>query len=69
MSNLGHPILGDKLYGISGKILHAKGLFLCASRLRFKHPISAQDLDIGINTPNKFDYYVNREAKRFDLDS
>lgn len=69
MSKMGHPILGDKLYGVSGNILHAKGLFLCASRLQFKHPISAQDLDIGINTPNKFDYYVNREAKRFDMDS
>lgn len=67
LSNLGYPILGDKLYGEPGKILFAKGLFLCASGLKFIHPIFEVAVDIAINPPNKFDYYVNREAKRASL--
>ena len=66
MQALGHPILGDKLYGEEGKVLHAKGLFLCAFRLIFDHPLSGEGLDISINPPNKFDYYLSREAKRFE---
>ena len=67
MASIGHPILGDKLYGKEGQILHAKGLFLCASRLEFIHPVSGVQTDVQINPPNKFDYYVNREAKRFEM--
>ena len=67
MQSLGHPILGDKLYGTPDNILHAKGLFLCASRLKFVHPLSNELLDISIDPPNKFDYYINREAKRYEM--
>lgn len=67
MKSIGHPILGDKLYGVQDNILHAKGLFLCASRLKLTHPLSNEELDVSIAPPNKFDYYVNREAKRYDL--
>ena len=66
MQALGHSILGDKLYGKEGQILHAKGLFLCAFRLVFRHPLTDEEMDISINPPHKFDYYLNREAKRFD---
>ena len=40
MSELGHPILGDQLYGKEGFILRGRGLFLCAVELNFPHPIS-----------------------------
>ena len=64
-SSLGHPILGDKMYGQEGKILHAKGLFLCATRLCFEHPLSKETMEFSIDTPPKFSYYLEREQMRF----
>ena len=66
MSEIGHPIMGDTLYGRPGEILKGKGLFLCAIGLMFTHPITKEDLRIQINEPAKFNSLMAREKKRFD---
>ncbi|WP_456424339.1 RluA family pseudouridine synthase, partial [Lutibacter sp.] len=38
LASIGHPILGDKLYGDIETLHKGKGLFLCASELQFLHP-------------------------------
>ena len=54
LSFLSHPILGDLLYGMEGKILKGKGLYLHASSLHFEHPITNQQIDITADLPKKF---------------
>ncbi|MBO73071.1 MAG: pseudouridine synthase [Flavobacteriales bacterium] len=60
-----HPIIGDKEYGEKGNVLLHKGLFLCAVRLRFTHPITAIELDVKIDSPEKFDKLMEREHRRY----
>ena len=65
MAELGHPIMGDIVYDREEEVFKGKGLFLCAVGLRFKHPITEEDLTITIDEPSKFDALMNREEKRF----
>nr|WP_246205968.1 RluA family pseudouridine synthase [Fulvivirga aurantia] len=48
----GFPIVGDKLYG--GVIGPGKGLFLCAYRIGFQHPVTGAAIDAHIDLPQKF---------------
>jgi len=54
---ISNPILGDKTYFKEGLILNGKGLFLHASNLQFKHPISQEDMNINIKLPKKFTHF------------
>lgn len=65
LSQLGHPILGDKLYGEKHNIFKGKGLFLCAVELKFQHPITKEKMELKITEPNKFKIHLEREEKRW----
>ncbi|MDY6932888.1 MAG: RluA family pseudouridine synthase [Spirochaetota bacterium] len=65
LSNLGFPILGDKLYGVEGEILRSKGLFLWGVEISFKHPISGSELSFRIKEADKFDSFLRREKRRW----
>lgn len=54
LSRIGHPILGDLTYGIDGKILTGNGLYLHASSLEFKHPVTREIMSIHEDLPSKF---------------
>lgn len=54
LSNLGHTILGDKLYGDPEKNLQGKGLFLHASCLKFQHPFTKEEIIVEADLPKKF---------------
>ena len=60
-----HPIIGDSQYGEKGNVLLHKGLFLCAVKLIFCHPITLEELSIETDPPKKFDALMNREFTRF----
>lgn len=64
-ASLNLPILGDKLYGPENLILKHKGLFLCAVKLKFNHPISNTPVEFSIPTPPKFLTRLENERKRF----
>ena len=66
LSQLGFPILGDKLYGKEGEIMKGKGLFLCAVQLTFQHPFLDKKVDISIMPPNKFQLLLERETRRWE---
>lgn len=51
-SSIGHPILGDKLYGTEGNILLHKGLFLCSKSITFK--IADETKTIRLELPKKY---------------
>ncbi|QCK14880.1 RluA family pseudouridine synthase [Mangrovivirga cuniculi] len=50
-SDMGFPIVGDKLYNGFDR---GKGLFLCANRLEFNHPVTNELVNIKIDLPKKF---------------
>lgn len=62
---IGHPILGDKIYGPEGNTLKHKGLFLCAVKLTFNHPITDKKIELSISTPEKFLKRLENEARRY----
>lgn len=64
LSELGFPIVGDKLYASKNVMMH-KGLFLAATRIELSHPITHKSASISIELPLKFNSYLNREEKRY----
>jgi 23S rRNA pseudouridine1911/1915/1917 synthase len=66
LSQLGFPIMGDRLYGTLGEVLKNKGLFLSAVELQFKHPAGGREMAVEITAPEKFRSLLNREQRRFD---
>jgi 23S rRNA-/tRNA-specific pseudouridylate synthase len=64
MADIGHPVVGDKLYGIEGMILKRQGLFLCAVELRFTHPVNGDMIRVQIDEPPKFQRFMDRETDR-----
>lgn len=64
LSTLGFPILGDKLY--AKETIKHKGLFLTATALNFKHPITQEIIDINIPIPTKFDKRMENENRRWE---
>lgn len=65
MKDAGYLILGDKQYAKDTKTLLGKGLFLCATTLKFKHPITDKEMKLHIPTPRRFERVLDREAARF----
>ena len=63
---VGTPILGDSLYHHDGLLFRGKGLFLCAIRLRFPHPVTGDPLEISIDEPSKFVSLRQRENRRWE---
>jgi len=66
LSSVEHAIVGDKLYGVAGKTLKGKGLFLCAVGLAFTHPTTKETLTIKINAPAKFTSFMERAQRRWE---
>ena len=67
LANLGHPILGDKLYHGTHPLLQGKGLFLCAVELSFEHPLNKKKMNFCIEVPNKFAYRLAQEKRRWEI--
>ena len=66
VSAIGHPILGDKIYGTTGNILLDKGLFLCSNFISLRHPKTLKLMTFHIDPPNKFATQLNKEKMRFE---
>lgn len=64
LSQLGFPIVGDKIYAPKNVMMH-KGLFLAATNIQFFHPTTNQPQCISCAIPNKFNSYLDREHNRF----
>ena len=62
---LGHPILGDVLYGEEGNILKHHGLFLASTSIEFIHPLTEEKIKVTLDVPHKFIARLNGEKRRF----
>lgn len=65
MAELGHPIVGDTLYGVEGEVMKHKGLFLRAVELQFVHPHTGLRQSYRLPTPHKFLALLEREKRRY----
>ncbi len=65
-ADMGHPILGDKLYGKEENVLKGKGLFLAATELKFDHPIKSEPLHFSIPVPGNFSTRLKNEQRRWN---
>jgi 23S rRNA pseudouridine1911/1915/1917 synthase len=61
LASIGHPLVGDPLYGLNGQPLeHFPGLpgdggyFLHAQYLKFHHPISGEQINLEAALPSGF---------------
>jgi RluA family pseudouridine synthase len=66
LAAIGHPVLGDKLYGERALLHRGKGLFLCASELTFAHPATYEPIHVKIDPPQKFRALLAREKRRWN---
>ncbi len=62
-NDMGHPILGDKIYSGSGSQIKKKGMFLHAASLKFNHPIENTMVLVESLIPNKFERYLHHQMK------
>jgi RluA family pseudouridine synthase len=65
MTESGHPIIGDKIYGDPGDLFKGKGLFLAAVELTLEHPADGRLLSFKIGEPEKFGSFMEREERRW----
>jgi 23S rRNA pseudouridine1911/1915/1917 synthase len=61
LASIGHPLVGDPLYGITGQPLENLpglpgdgGYFLHAQYLKFHHPITGEPIDVEASLPSAF---------------
>ena len=58
LSELGHPIVGDKKYGCKTNLI--KRLCLHANRLEFIHPVSKKMISIKCDIPEEFNNIIKK---------
>jgi 23S rRNA pseudouridine1911/1915/1917 synthase len=67
LKSLGHPILGDRIYGGKGELGPATAIprtMLHAARLAFRHPITGKALDVRAPLPADFQAVLKALRKR-----
>ena len=49
MKHIGHPIVGDSLYGTNSKLINRQALHSC--KVRFVHPLTKKQINIKADLP------------------
>lgn len=57
-SHMGHPIVGDKLYGRKGEKWNLDGQLLHAVKLIFTHPVTHKIMEFDSTLPQKFEEFL-----------
>lgn len=60
---IGHPLVGDKLYNVDG-LDFKTGLLLCAYRLEFTHPLTEKPLLVEMPIPQKIGKYKLQSGRK-----
>ena len=61
LASIGHPIVGDELYGKKGKKIASRPL-LHAHRILFQHPVKKTPLQVEAPIPEDFEEFVSAYA-------
>ena len=57
LAYLGHPLVGDRLYGKDNSVLNRQ--FLHANHLGFTHPLTSERMDFRSNLPDELQTVVD----------
>jgi len=60
MAALGHPVVGDKVYGVVKEKIKTNGQLLHAAKVRFKHPKSGEYLEFSAELPEYFKEVIRK---------
>lgn len=61
--DIGHPILGDKIYGKDHLSSQTKGLHLHSFSVRFTHPFTHQEIYLEAPLPKRFNSIFKRDTQ------
>lgn len=64
LSEIGYPIVGDEVYSNGKNEWNVRGQCLHAKSLKFKHPISGQEMYIEAPIPKYFEQIINELDKK-----
>ncbi len=64
LAYIGHPILGDTVYGAKKPVPGLTGQCLHATRLRFIHPATGKMVEVSCPLPPEFTQMLDKLAKR-----
>lgn len=59
MAHIGHPLVGDELYGSGKSVWHTEGQCLHAWLLGFVHPASGEYMEFTVPLPDYFEKILN----------
>lgn len=60
MASLGHPVMGDKTYGIKKEKYNLKGQLLHAKLLGFVHPVTGEYMEFETDIPERFEKFLKK---------
>ena len=63
MAYLGHPVAGDKVYGVKNEKLSIEGQCLHAKKIGFIHPRSGEYIEFDSSLPEYFSGFLNKLKK------
>ena len=64
MAHIGHPLLGDMVYGAKKKEKGLEGQCLHARELKFRHPRTGEEIRLGSDLPDYFTSVLSRLGER-----
>lgn len=62
MASIGHPVLGDKTYGVKREKYNLSGQLLHAKLLGFVHPVTGQYMEFETKIPERFSKFLNKNT-------
>lgn len=63
MASLGHPVMGDKTYGVKKEKYNLSGQLLHAKIVGFIHPITKEYMEFETDIPERFKKFLNKPEK------
>ena len=60
MASIGHPVLGDKTYGVKKEKYNLNGQLLHAKLLGFIHPVTKQYMEFETDIPERFEKFLKK---------
>ena len=61
--HIGHPIVGDPVYGYKNQKFNLNGQLLHATRLEFTHPVTNKRMVFNAPLPNYFEEVLKKLKK------
>lgn len=63
MASLGHPVLGDKTYGVKKEKYNLSGQLLHAKIVGFIHPVTKEYMEFETDIPERFENFLNKTPR------